>query len=177
VAWWAILEQIIIAAISIRSRRCAIPHFRLTADAQDRRGHTLQLLETARAELEWLCAIGWVESRTRDVSSRFLLQYASATGTLTLAPSSPGAFSTWSWPRSTFRAISTRGCGSLLRVRGLPELSPGLDVSSVQAAKAGVARAAAALELLRETELAGDWSRFATREPKPASTAKRQSTA
>jgi hypothetical protein len=121
---------------------------------------TPQLVDTARAELEWLRAAGWVESRSRVMSSSFLLELASTVGTVTVsADLARRELDVYLAPLDVPRSIRA-GLRSLLKVHGLPELPSGLDVSSVDAAKESVRRAVRALELLRDAELAGDWSRF-----------------
>jgi hypothetical protein len=120
-----------------------------------------ELLEIARSALAWLVADGYEEATPSVLRSRsqFDLRYTGVGGDVhfsvdesretievSIVPSGPGA-----------RRLTL---GDVLRARGLPVAADALEMTTPETAQRSLERVAARLELLRATELAGDWSAY-----------------
>jgi tetratricopeptide (TPR) repeat protein len=111
------------------------------------------LLQIARGSLAWLVADGYEEASTSVVHSRFDLRYTGAGGDV--------YFSVDESRQTIDVSIVPAGAGegrvdlaAVLQARDLPV------ADALELTPEGVERAAASLELLRGTELAGDWRAY-----------------
>src|SRR4051794_16741447 len=118
-----------------------------------------ELLEIARSALAWLVADGYEEATPSVLRSRaqFDLRYTGAGGDVHFSvDESRETIEVSIVPSEADQGRVT--LADVLRARGLPVAVDAVELTTPETAQRSVEQVVASLELLRGTELAGDWS-------------------
>lgn len=115
------------------------------------------LLPQMRRNLSWLRDDGYRETDTQVLRSRFHLRFTGPHGRI-IVTVNPGMSELEIWMRPAGMSGTGPAMQEYLQARGLPAPQQRIDGTSLAAVQRAVDDHAAALKLLRDKELAGDWS-------------------